>query len=401
MTITFAEALASIQGRCRSVAGVESVKLQSADGRILARDIVAPISVPPADNSAVDGYAFRHADLTGGQLSVIGVSAAGRPFVGSVGRGQAVRIFTGALPPDGSDTVAMQEAVTITGDRVAVPSGIPLNANIRRAGEDTVAGAAILRTGRRLGPPEIGLLASVGLDAVAVRKPLRVAVFSSGDELAQPGEMLRKGAVYDTNRPMLLAMLARMGMAVSDMGVLPDGRDAIANALAGAATGHDAIVTSAGVSVGDEDHVRAVVQSLGGLDFQGVALKPGSPMTAGHVSGVPFFGLPGNPVAMMVNFAMLVRPGILSLAGEQTDAPRRIPVQAAFSGVSKVGRREFLRAKLDVKDGALVVTPCARGGSGILSSLVECDGLIELEESVSTVTAGMTLRFIPLAEIGL
>jgi molybdopterin molybdotransferase len=245
------------------------------------------------------------------------------------------------------------------------------------------------------------MVASVGLSRVAVCTPLRVAVFSSGDELAQPGEALPTGAVYDANRPMLLAMLARLGMVVSDMGVLPDGKEAIRVALADASAGHDAIVTSAGVSVGDEDHIRAAVESLGSLDFQGVALKPGSPMTAGHIGGVPFFGLPGNPVAMMVNFLMLVRPGLLSLAGALVGPPRRVPVQAGFAAASKPGRREFLRAKLAVEDGVAVVTPCARGGSGILSSLVECDGLIELEESLSTVTAGMTLPFIPLAELGL
>jgi molybdopterin molybdotransferase len=226
-------------------------------------------------------------------------------------------------------------------------------------------------------------------------------VFSSGDELAEPGETLRMGAVYDANRPMLLAMLARLGMSVSDMGVLTDGREAIRAALADASTGHDAIVTSAGVSVGDEDHIRAAIETLGGLDFQGVALKPGSPMTAGHVGGVPFFGLPGNPVAMMVNFLMLVRPGLLSLAGAAVEPPRRMPIQAGFAAVSKPGRREFLRAKLVVQDGGAVVTPCARGGSGILSSLVECDGLIELEESVSAVAPGMTVPFIPLVEFGL
>jgi molybdopterin molybdotransferase len=282
-----------------------------------------------------------------------------------------------------------------------VPAGIRLNANIRRAGEDTAAGTILLRTGCPLGPAEVGILASVGLSRVNVHAPLRVAVFSSGDELAQPGEKLSTGAVYDANRPMLLAMLARLSMTVSDMGVLPDGKAAIHAALAGASASHDAIVTSAGVSVGDEDHIRGAVESLGELDFQGVALKPGSPMTAGHVGGVPFFGLPGNPVAMMVNFLMLARPGLLSLAGAKVGPPRRQLAQAGFAAASKPGRREFLRGVIAVENGTAVVRPCARGGSGILSSLVACDGLIELEESVSQVTAGMTVPFIPLAELGL
>ncbi len=401
MTVSFAEALDLIVARCRPVTGVETVAVTGADRRILADGVIAPMSVPPADNSAVDGYAFRHADAGKGALAIIGIAAAGRPFAGQVGPGQAVRIFTGALPPIGCDTIAMQEDVAVAGMKVSIPAGIPLNANIRRAGEDTTAGAIILQKGRLLGPPEIGLLASVGLSGVKVRAPLRVAVFSSGDELAEPGETLCRGAVYDANRPMLLAMLARLGMAVSDMGVLTDGKEAVLAALAGASASHDAIVTSAGVSVGDEDHIRAAVESVGGLDFQGVALKPGSPMTAGHFGGAPFFGLSGNPVAMMVNFLMLVRPGLLSLAGALVEGPRRMPVQAGFAAASKPGRREFLRAKLAVADGAAVVTPCAKGGSGILSSLVECDGLIELEESISTVTAGMTLPFIPLSELGL
>lgn len=404
MTVTFDEALALIASRCQPAGPVETVPLQDADSRILAEDIVAPIAVPPADNSAVDGYAFRHADLpaTGpGSFAVVGISAAGRPFSGQVGPGQAVRIFTGAVPPAACDTIAMQEDVSRDGDRLAIPAGLVANANLRRAGEDVQAGATILMAGTPLSPVEIGLLAAVGLAAVPVRRRLRVAVFSSGDELTQPGEALRPGAVYDANRPMLLALLARLGMRASDLGVLPDGQPAIRAALADAAAGHDAVLTSAGVSVGDEDHVRAAVLSLGALDFQGVAIKPGRPMTAGHVSGVPFFGLPGNPVAMMVNFLLLVRPGLLSLAGAKVEPPRRIPVVAAFSAIGGPGRREFLRVKLGSSEGKSIAMPCGRGGSAILSSLAACDGLVELDETTSEIIPGATVSFIPLAELGL
>jgi molybdopterin molybdotransferase len=401
MTVTVAQALSLIEARCRSSTGEETVAFHLADGRILAADVVAPISVPPADNSAVDGYAFRHPGPARGNLTLIGTAAAGRPFAGAVGAGQAVRILTGGLVPEGCDTVAMQEDVTVEGDRVAIPSGVAPHANVRRAGEDIRAGALLFAAGRRFGPPEIGVLASVGLTTVAVRKPLRVAVFSSGDELLQPGEAPRPGAVYDANRPMLLSMLKRLGMAASDKGVLPDGARAISAALLDAAQDHDAVVTSAGVSVGDEDHIRAAVQALGSLDFEGVAIKPGTPMTAGHIAGVPFFGLPGNPVAMMVNFLMLVRPGLLALAGANPDRPVRVPVAAGFSGRSKPGRREYLRATLRTETQKPVAVPCARGGSGILTSMVECDGLIELDEATVTVAEGDTVPFIPLASLGL
>lgn len=401
MTVAFAEALRLIETRCRPVADEELVALQDADGRILAADVVAPISVPPADNSAVDGYAFRHADLARGTFLMIGAAAAGRPFPGAIGEGQAVRILTGGLPPAGCDAIVMQEDVTIAGDRVTIPRDVRPHANIRRAGEDIRAGSVLLAAGRGLGPPEIGVLASVGAVEIAVRRPLRVAVFSSGDELVQPGETLWPGAVYDANRPMLLAMLRRLGMTASDRGVLPDGAAAIRVALADAARGHDAIVSSAGVSVGDEDHIRAAVLTLGSLDFEGVAIKPGSPMTAGHVAGVPFFGLPGNPVAMMVNFLMLARPGLLSLAGARSEPPKRIPVTAGFSAPSRTGRREYLRATLRAEDEKLVAVPCSRGGSGILTSMIACDGLIELEEAVAEVAEGATVPFIPLAALGL
>jgi molybdopterin molybdotransferase len=401
MNVAFAEALRLIETRCRPVTGEVRADLHDADGRILAADVVAPISVPPSDNSAVDGYAFRHADLGRSAFSVIGVSAAGRPFPGTIGEGQALRILTGGLPPAGCDAIVMQEDVTIAGDSVTIPRDVALHANIRRAGEDIRAGSILLAAGRRLGPAEIGALASVGASAVAVRRPLRVAVFSSGDELVRPGETLRPGAVYDANRPMLLSMLTRLGMTVSDRGVLPDGVDAIRVALAEAARGHDAIVSSAGVSVGDEDHIRAAVLGLGGLDFEGVAIKPGSPMTAGHVAGVPFFGLPGNPVAMMVNFLMLAQPGLLALAGARREPPKRIPATAGFSTRSRPGRREYLRATLRTEGEKLVAVPCSRGGSGVLTSMLECDGLIELEEAVTEVAEGATVPFIPLAALGL
>jgi molybdopterin molybdotransferase len=401
MTVTFAEALRLIETRCRPATGEETVVLHSADGRFLAADVVASICVPMADNSAVDGYAFRHADLARGTLSVIGTAAAGRPFPGTVGEGQAVRILTGGLLPEGCDTIVMQEDTAVEGDRVAVPAQAAPHANIRRAGEDIRSGSILLAAGRHLGPAEIGVLASVGLIAVAVRKPLRVAVFSSGDELLQPGEALRAGAVYDANRPMLCSMLKRLGMAVSDKGVLPDGVGAIRTALSEAARDHDAVVSSAGVSVGDEDHIRAAVLSLGGLDFEGVAIKPGRPMTAGHIAGVPFFGLPGNPVAMMVNFLMLARPGLLALAGATQELPMRIPVAAGFSGRSKPGRREYLRATLGTMAQKLAAVPCSRGGSGMLTSMIECDGLIELDEAIATVAEGDIVPFIPLATLGL
>ena len=402
--ISLAQALAIIADSYEPVTNIETVALGAGLGRILATDIVAPIAVPAADNSAVDGYAFRHADLAAAQtkLRVAGIAAAGHPYLQDVIAGEAVRIFTGAVIPPGADTIAPQEDVSVAGALVTVPSGLRPGENRRRAGEDIAKGARIRSTGERLGPAEIGVLASVGVAELAVRAPLRLAVFSTGDELREAAVPLGVGQIYDSNRPVLLAMLKGLGIAATDLGILPDRQTVIADHLAEAARSHDAVICSAGMSVGDEDHVKAAVRSLGSLDFWSVAIKPGRPIAIGRIGAVPFFGLPGNPVAMIVTFLTIVRPALLRLAGAEARSPRRFPVTADFHLTRRPGKREFLRCTLHDGDGhAVLARRFARGGSGVLSSVADSDGLLEVAEDIAEITPGTTLPFIPFSSLGL
>jgi len=402
--INLADALTVIAGSYELATGIETVGLGAAYGRVLVADVVAPIAVPGADNSAVDGYAFRHGDLASGEttLRVVGVAAAGHPYRKHVTAGEAVRIFTGAVIPPGADTVALQENVSVTGTSVTIPTGLRLGANRRLAGEDIAAGARIRSAGERLGPAEIGVLASVGIAEVAVRIPLRVAVFSTGDELRDGAGPLSLGQIHDSNRPVLLTMLKGLGIAATDLGILPDRREVITARLGEAAKSHDAVICSAGMSVGDEDHVKAAVRSLGSLDFWSVAIKPGRPIAIGWIGATPFFGLPGNPVAMIVTFQTIVRPALLHLAGAQVVHPRRFPVTADFQMMRRPGKREFLRCLLHEGEGhSLLARRFERGGSGVLSSVADSEGLLEVPEDVAEIVPGMTLPFIPFSSLGL
>jgi molybdopterin molybdotransferase len=402
MTISLSEAVALVERACAPVTETEPAGLAEADGRVLAEAIVAPIDVPAADNSAVDGYAVRYAAAGERRLALVGISAAGRPFGRGLEPGEAVRIFTGAVPPGGVDAVAMQEEVERDGNFIAVPAGLPPQANIRRAGEDIKAGSTVFAAGRRLGPVEIGMLASLGVTRVIVRRKLRVAVFSTGDELIEAGQDRRSGAIYDANRPTLLALLARLDVAVTDLGILPDQEHAIVAALETAAAHHDAIISSAGVSVGDEDHMRSAVMKLGSLEFTSVAIKPGKPVSFGHIGGARFFGLPGNPAAMLIGFLLLARPGLLRVAGAEAGPLRRYPVAADFALRHKQGRTELLRCSLHAEnDGRLLARRFARGGAALLSSIAESDGLVEIGETIGDVSPGMVLPFIPFSDLGL
>jgi molybdopterin molybdotransferase len=404
MTISLAAALEVVEKRCVCVAPVETIPLGAALGRILAEDIVAPIDVPASDNSAVDGYGFRHADLGMAHdrgLLVVGVAAAGRGHGLEVGPGEAVRIFTGAVPPSGVDAIAKQEESTQIGDRLMIEGDIPLQANIRRAGEDIAMGTRVLAAGARLEAVQLGLLASLGISDASARRRLRVAVLSAGDELIDPGSAQGPGAIYDANRPVLLALLRRMDIDATDLGIMPDVPTQIRATLEMAAATHDAIVTSAGVSVGDEDHLRGAIESLGSLDFWSVAIKPGKPFAFGHVGGVPFFGLPGNPVAMMITFLILARPGLLRLMGAAAPPPTRFTVEAGFTLKRRPGRREFLRCAVNEGLNNLVASRFGHGGSGILSSMGGSDGLVEIAEAVTEIALGSRLTFIPFSEFGL
>jgi molybdopterin molybdotransferase len=404
--MSLAEALSLIEERTQAVAAIESASLREALGRILAEDLIAPFSAPPHANSAVDGYALRFDDLpaTGETaLRVVGRAAAGHPERRALGPGEAIRIFTGAVMPEGADTVAMQEDCRLEseGGRVQVPAGLKRGANRRRAGEDVEAGAVALQAGIRLRPQEIGLAASLGVSTLPVRARLRAALFSTGDEILEPGHAPARGCIFDSNRYTLAALLEGLGLRVTDLGILPDREAAIRDALHQAAeAGHDLIVTTGGVSVGEEDHVKAAVEALGSLHAWRLAVKPGRPIALGQVGRVPFVGLPGNPVAAMVTFLRVVRPLVLRLAGAREPAPRFYRVRAGFDYRKKAGRREWVRARLGA-DGAgeAVAQRFPREGAGILSSLVESDGLVELPEDLTRLEAGTMVDFLPYREV--
>ena len=399
--MTVDAALAVLLERVRPLGQTEAAPLGKALGRVLAEDVTAAADAPPHANAAVDGWAFRHADLGPGEtrLAVCGRAAAGHPFAGDAPAGAAVRVFTGAVLPHGVDTVVMQEDARLDGEAVVVPPGLKPGANRREAGEDMRRGQRALAAGRRLQPQDLALAAAAGRASLRLHRRLRVALFSTGDELAEAGAPLAPGAVWDANRPMLAALLARLDAEVTDLGLLPDRAGAIAAALEQAAQGHDVLLTSGGVSTGEEDHVRAAVERLGRLHFWRLAVKPGRPVALGHVGAAAFVGLPGNPVAAFACFLRFARPLLLRLAGCEDVAPRLYPVSAAFAHRKRAGRREWLRARLaPTADGGLAAEKFERQGSGLISSLVESDGLVELGEEVTEVAFGARVAFLPYAE---
>ena len=379
-------------------------RLAAAVGRILAEDLVAGRSVPPHDNAAVDGYAvyFDDLDPTGEtRLRLEGRVAAGQTLSHAAGRGVAVRVFTGAPMPPGPDTIYMQEDVRRDGEFVILPPGVKRGDNRRNAGEDVKAGAVILRRGQRLRPQDIGLAASVGVVALPVYRRLRVGVFSTGDELREPGDATPPGAVYDANRYALMALLAQLGCEIVDFGILADRPEIIRPALMRAESECDAVVTSGGMSVGEEDHVRDAVAASGSVHFWRLAIRPGRPVALGQIGATPFIGLPGNPVAMMVTFLRFARPVLLRLGGAAEIEPRLFRVRAGFDARKKEGRREWIRARLSAgADGMPVAQRFPRDGAGILSSMVESDGLVELAEDVTRVSAGALVDFLPFNEVG-
>ena len=401
--LSMAAALELLAAKVEPVVGNETVTLKSARGRILAAPLVAARNVPPHDNSAVDGYAVYFDDLIANAptvLPVVGRAVAGQPLAPPARRGAAVRIFTGAPMPEGPDTVLMQEDCSETPDGVRIPPGIRRGSNRRRAGEDIKAGTTVLQAGQRLRPQEIGLAASLGCTSLDVCRPLRVAVFSTGDEVRDPGTELTQGAIYDANRYVLQALLEGMGARVSDLGILPDREAAIRGALAGAAQTHDLILTSGGMSTGAEDHVKAAVEAQGRLHFWRLAIKPGRPVAMGQIGRVPFMGLPGNPVAVMVTFLILTRPLVQRLAGAAVTQPRRFRVTAGFDYKKRANRCEYVRARLERGgDGGWLAQKFPRDGAGILTSMVESDGLAEIGEGVSRVEPGMSVDFIPFSEV--
>ena len=401
--MTTAEALALIDREIISTVTTERVPISAARGRILGEGVEASANVPPHDNAAVDGYAFRHVDLGAAgktRLPIVGRAAAGHPWQDAVPPGHALRIFTGAVMPPELDTIAMQEDCDADEAAVSIPTGLSIGANRRRAGEDIGAGSRVLSAGQILRPQDVGLVAATGQSYLTVRAPLRVTVFSTGDEIVEPGQPLPAGAIHDSNRYALMALLEGMGCRVRDLGILPDEATAVTAGLKRAANDSDLVLTSGGVSVGEEDHVRDAVAALGRLNFWRLAIRPGRPLALGQLGDTAFVGIPGNPVAVMVTFMIFVRPIIQRLAGAVVPPPLRFPVAAAFSCRKKVGRREWVRARLD---GTIAALPAAvrfeRDGAGILTSMVETDGLIELAEDIAEVAQGDVVPFLPYSEV--
>ncbi|MCZ2103844.1 MAG: molybdopterin molybdotransferase MoeA [Comamonadaceae bacterium] len=399
------DALADLLAHAAPLAETETLSLFDADHRVLARDVVSPLQVPPRDNSAMDGYALRSADVAqaGAVLPVSQRIPAGHAGT-ALAAGTAARIFTGAPVPEGADAIVMQEDCTpLDGERVQINAVPPVGQWIRRSGEDIVRGSTVLTAGTRLGPPELGLAASVGLAQVVVARRPRVALFSTGDELVMPGtvppEQMRPGAIYNSNRFFLRSMLERLGCEVTDLGVVPDRLDATVAALAHAAERCDVIVTSGGVSVGEEDHVKPAVQQLGGLDLWKIAIKPGKPFAYGYVrSGerrAHFMGLPGNPVSSFITFALLVRPFLLKLQGMVDVAHKAVAATAGFDWDKAEKRREFLRVRWGA-DGRL--QRFANQSSGVLTSTVWADGVVDNPPG-TRIASGDTVRYIPLSEL--
>jgi molybdopterin molybdotransferase len=397
------EAVSIIAARVTAVGDVEVVSLTEADGRILAKDIAAPLPLPPFTNSAVDGYAVRSGDLP--QLEERTFPVAGRVQAGAsvhepIKPGHATRIFTGAPLPQGADTVFMQEDVRLDQGRVVLPAGLKPGANVRPAGEDIAIGHPALKSGQRLRPQDVALAAAFGLTHVEVRRRIRVAVFSTGNELVSPGAPRGPAQLFDSNRFMLMAMLVRLGCEVSDLGILRDDRASLASALKKVADAHDLIVTTGGVSTGEEDHVKAAVESVGTLVLWRMAIKPGRPVAMGIIGGTPLIGLPGNPVASFVTFVHVVRPTILALAGAIQQHLVPMPVRAAFTYKKKIARREYVRVNLrKSEDGVLEAVKFPREGAGLLSSLVDTDGLVELGEEITQVQPGQTVGFLSYASL--
>jgi molybdopterin molybdotransferase len=385
------------------VAGVETIGLAQADGRTLAEPVVAPFNVPGFTNSAVDGYAVRFDDLAGDAETRLVVDrriAAGHASVEPLISGRGARIFTGAVMPAGADTVIMQEDCRLDGTAVFIRPGIKRGANRRLAGEDIATGSVALPAGRRLGPAELGLLAALGRAELPVRRRLSVGLFSTGDELREPGTMLAPGQIYDANRFMLASMLVRAGALVTDGGILPDQPGPLADALVAAAARHDLIVTSGGVSTGEEDHVRNVMDAHGSLFFWRLAIKPGRPVALGQIGSTPLIGLPGNPVAALITFVAVARPLIEAMTGTLPRVPRRSPAVSGFAYKKKRDRREYVRVSLEtVAGGPTLLRRFPKDGAGLLTSLTETDGLAELPETLTHLESGMTVDFIPYSEL--
>ena len=402
------QALSQILNTVQAIQQTETVPIRKALGRLVADAICSRINVPGHTNSAMDGYAIRGTDIPAQSqhaLTVIGTSWAGQPYQGPIGSGECVRIMTGAALPDSSDTVVIQERVRIKGNRVYIDSNNSPGQNVRLAGEDIKAGDTVISQGKHIGPAELGLLASIGVNEVVVFRKLKVAFFSTGNELRQVGEKLSKGQIYDSNRYTLYGMLSRLGVEIHDMGVVKDERNAIEKALSDAANQADVIITSGGVSVGEADFVKETMQKIGTVNFWKVAMKPGRPLAFGSIANSWFFGLPGNPVSVMVTFYLFVKPALRKIMGGIYNEPFTITATCSSRLRKKPGRVEYQRGILARSDSTPVdeseytVSKTGPQGSGVLRSMTEANCFIILPVDSSGIDAGDTVQVLPFEAV--
>ena len=390
--LTVAEAQARILDAVSAVSATETLPVREALERVLAGDIVSPIDVPSHINSAMDGYAVRAEDLPADgvrEFPMPGTSWAGRPWLAAIEPGQAVQIMTGGMMPEGADTVVMQEHVERDADTVRIGAGHKPGQNVRAAGEDVARGQPVFTAGKRLTSADIGVLASLGLGEVSVYRRLKVAFFSTGDELRAVGEALGPGEIYDSNRYTLHGMLARLNVESLDMGVIADTRDAISEAFQHAASMADVVITTGGVSVGEADFVKEILAETGSVDFWKLAIKPGRPLAFGTVNDALFFGLPGNPVAVMVTFYEFVQPALRRMMGQSDVRPARFKVRCQSRLRKRPGRMEFQRGHLEIADnGDLSVSRSGAQGSGMLSSMSTANCFIVLPTASGNVEPG-------------
>ncbi|MBR9882406.1 MAG: molybdopterin molybdotransferase MoeA [Oceanospirillales bacterium] len=391
------EARAHLLAQAVCQVGTERCPIDKAVGRVLARDVHSLVDVPPADNSAMDGYAVRLSDLAADKDTwlPVGPRIPAGVEAGALPAGTAARIFTGAEIPEGADAVVMQEKVTTSEGGVLIPAGVSAQQNIRPRGQDIARGSLVLPAGSRVSAVALGVLASAGLAEVEVFRPLRVAVLSTGDELVEPGRPLARGQIYNSNRYLVEALLHSMGMQVVTSGIVADTQSATESALCQAAENADVILTTGGVSVGEEDHVKAVIERLGRLDIWKINIKPGKPFAAGFVKDVPLYALPGNPGSALITFALLAQPCLLKAQGMRVPTPFCLPVKAGFSRTKAQGRDEFLRVACST-DG--FVKPSGNQSSGTLSSLLQTDGLVRIPGG-EIVQEGQQLMFYPLSAL--
>lgn len=386
---------------CKLAVGKQCLSVRESLDRILADSVISTMNVPAHTNSAVDGYAIHHSDIPSQgeeSLKVIGKAFAGEPFSGPLHSGQTIRIMTGAVMPNGADTVIMQEHVTLDGEKIIFNHEHRAGENVRLAGEDLAIGDIALPAGRRLYPSDLGLLASLGFSEVTAYRRLRVAYFSTGDELRNPGQNLQPGQIYDSNRYTLLGLLQQAGVEPVDMGIVADTPDALRHTLLTAADEADVIITSGGVSVGDADYMREVMQQIGNMNFWQIAMKPGRPLAYGRIAKTPLFGLPGNPVAVMVTFYEFVKPALQRLAGISDPAlPPQFRVRSSSEFRKRSGRTEYQRAVLYFENGEWLVRSFGKQGSGILRSMSEANCLVVLPDASESIDVGDWVEVQPMA----